>query len=101
MQRPGLHGAAELWIFPNAWKGGERGGARTHDPVIKSHVLYRLSYALPGAGLGHGGRVSKPKSRLSARCNRPIPQRFKHLRWFAAAIGAFVTENTLAGTGPA
>jgi hypothetical protein len=25
---------------------GERGGARTHDPVIKSHVLYRLSYAL-------------------------------------------------------
>ena len=25
---------------------GERGGDRTHDPVIKSHVLYRLSYAL-------------------------------------------------------
>ena len=27
--------------------GGERAGARTQDPVIKSHVLYRLSYALP------------------------------------------------------
>jgi hypothetical protein len=26
---------------------GERGGARTLDPMIKSHVLYRLSYALP------------------------------------------------------
>jgi hypothetical protein len=28
-------------------KLGERAGARTQDPVIKSHVLYRLSYALP------------------------------------------------------
>src|SRR4051794_21238321 len=25
---------------------GERAGARTQDPVIKSHVLYQLSYAL-------------------------------------------------------
>ena len=25
---------------------GEPGGTRTHDPVIKSHVLYRLSYRL-------------------------------------------------------
>jgi hypothetical protein len=25
---------------------GERGGTRTHDPMIKSHVLYHLSYAL-------------------------------------------------------
>jgi hypothetical protein len=25
---------------------GEPGGARTHDPVIKSHVLYQLSYGL-------------------------------------------------------
>lgn len=31
----------ELLVF------GERAGARTQDPVIKSHVLYRLSYALP------------------------------------------------------
>jgi hypothetical protein len=43
-------------------EGGERGGARTHDPVIKSHVLYRLSYALPRAHLGHRGLLSKPKS---------------------------------------
>ena len=25
---------------------GERGGTRTLDPMIKSNVLYRLSYAL-------------------------------------------------------
>jgi hypothetical protein len=30
-----------LWILL-----GERAGDRTQDPVIKSHVLYRLSYAL-------------------------------------------------------
>ena len=30
---------------------GERGGARTHDPVIKSHVLYRLSYALAAGSI--------------------------------------------------
>jgi hypothetical protein len=28
-------------------KIGERGGTRTHDPLIKSQMLYRLSYALP------------------------------------------------------
>jgi hypothetical protein len=28
---------------------GERGGTRTLDPMIKSHVLYRLSYALTAA----------------------------------------------------
>jgi hypothetical protein len=27
-------------------KAGERGGTRTRDPMIKSHVLYHLSYAL-------------------------------------------------------
>ena len=27
---------------------GERGGTRTLDPMIKSHVLYHLSYALTG-----------------------------------------------------
>jgi hypothetical protein len=26
--------------------GGERGGNRTHDPLIKSQMLYLLSYAL-------------------------------------------------------
>jgi hypothetical protein len=32
--------------------------------MIKSHVLYRLSYALPGAHLGHEEPISKPKPRL-------------------------------------
>lgn len=27
-------------------KGSEPGGARTRDPVIKSHMLYQLSYRL-------------------------------------------------------
>jgi hypothetical protein len=26
---------------------GERAGARTRDPLIKSQMLYQLSYALP------------------------------------------------------
>ena len=26
---------------------GERDGIRTHDPLIKSQMLYQLSYALP------------------------------------------------------
>lgn len=30
---------------------GERGGTRTLDPMIKSHVLYHLSYALPRGGV--------------------------------------------------
>ena len=30
---------------------GERGGTRTHDHLIKSQVLYHLSYALAGRGL--------------------------------------------------
>jgi hypothetical protein len=29
---------------------GEPPGDRTRDPVIKSHVLYRLSYGLPDVG---------------------------------------------------
>jgi hypothetical protein len=42
-----------FWIRPVAHLSGldkkaigERGGTRTLDPMIKSHVLYRLSYAL-------------------------------------------------------
>ncbi len=30
---------------------GERGGTRTLDPMIKSHVLYHLSYALTRRGV--------------------------------------------------
>jgi hypothetical protein len=44
---------------------GERGGARTHDPVIKSHVLYRLSYAL--ALQGKTGRTVVPDLVTPAR----------------------------------
>jgi hypothetical protein len=34
------------WI---PWEFGEPGGNRTHDPKIKSLVLYQLSYRLAGA----------------------------------------------------
>jgi hypothetical protein len=33
---------------------GEPGGTRTRDPMIKSHVLYRLSYGLDGRCVGGG-----------------------------------------------
>jgi hypothetical protein len=36
---------------PDTEMHGERGGTRTHDPMIKSHVLYRLSYALTWAAV--------------------------------------------------
>src|SRR4051794_30857307 len=66
---------------------GERGGARTHDPVIKSHVLYRLSYALPWprdgfARLPSSSVIWKSMScrhvscrhvELASRGNRPFP----------------------------
>jgi hypothetical protein len=38
--------AASTQIIDFAFANGERGGTRTLDPMIKSHVLYRLSYAL-------------------------------------------------------
>ena len=39
--------AREAIAFQNLI-GGERAGARTQDLLIKSQLLYRLSYALPG-----------------------------------------------------
>ena len=73
---------------------GERAGTRTQDPVIKSHVLYRLSYALPGVGLGHRDTVSKPKTPIPEPSDRAIPQRFKQLPGQSAAIVVFVMANT-------
>ncbi|MDB5365011.1 MAG: hypothetical protein JWM77_938, partial [Rhodospirillales bacterium] len=31
---------------------GDPGGTRTHDPMIKSHVLYQLSYGIDDSGAG-------------------------------------------------
>ena len=42
----GCHNAEKFSLNPLK-PLGERGGTRTHDPLIKSQVLYRLSYALP------------------------------------------------------
>ena len=36
-------------IWRKALRLGERSGIRTHDLLIKSQLLYRLSYALPRA----------------------------------------------------
>jgi hypothetical protein len=46
---------------------GERGGDRTHDPVIKSHVLYRLSYALGFSEIRAQARISFPRDYALAR----------------------------------
>ena len=43
-------------------KGGERAGIRTLDLLIKSQLLYRLSYALPNGGeapLGSGRNIGR------------------------------------------
>src|SRR5690242_6939756 len=75
----GAFGAGHLQV-------GEPGGTRTRDPMIKSHVLYRLSYGLVRCATMRGetscGRIarqcSKSASRLEARrassANRPFGQ---------------------------
>ena len=50
----GGHGAVQYQSAGN--DGGEPGGTRTRDPMIKSHVLYRLSYGL-GPRVCTGGLV--------------------------------------------
>src|SRR5581483_3009298 len=54
---------------------GERAGARTQDPVIKSHVLYRLSYALPWPLM-----ASKDRHRLRTFEKHVLPLRFNWRR---------------------
>ncbi len=49
---------------------GERDGTRTHDPLIKSQMLYRLSYALAGISLRAAGRARAVRRHPAAR---PLP----------------------------
>ena len=50
---------------------GERGGTRTLDPMIKSHVLYRLSYALTlVAKHDPDGRRPRPQGDPKGSCSR-------------------------------
>jgi hypothetical protein len=51
--RSGMTARPKSLIYP-----GEPGGIRTHDPVIKSHVLYRLSY---GLFLSNNGCSRRPR----------------------------------------
>ena len=46
---------------------GERGGNRTHDPLIKSQMLYLLSYALDAIRARHAYSLTLHGSR---RCRR-------------------------------
>jgi hypothetical protein len=48
-----------LFIFEGL--SGERAGIRTLDPLIKSQLLYQLSYALDGRGLKASGRRGQPE----------------------------------------
>lgn len=57
------------YLVEMAWIFGERDGIRTHDLLIKSQLLYRLSYALPRAQNAaleiarNIGRVPRPVNR--------------------------------------
>src|SRR5689334_11040386 len=44
---------------------GERGGTRTLDPMIKSHVLYRLSYALTCPFIGSLNQMMLAPGRIN------------------------------------
>ena len=62
---------------------GERAGTRTQDHLIKSQVLYHLSYALAerspvlwGAPLGDLGAHSKPENRGQYHALVGIPAAF-------------------------
>ena len=46
-------------------RNGEPAGTRTQDPVIKSHVLYRLSYGLSARGGG-----ARPREARNIGCGR-------------------------------
>jgi hypothetical protein len=54
--------------------GGERDGTRTHDPLIKSQMLYQLSYALP-CGRNGKYRASSPRSIGQSNSLQPTPHR--------------------------
>ena len=44
---------------------GERGGNRTHDPLIKSQMLYLLSYALAVTAPVGVGVLQPPRKRVN------------------------------------
>lgn len=88
-------------------KVGELGGIRTHDPMIKSHVLYRLSYELsprrarliegPTAGVNASngstvnflGMASAPsRMKKAGRCPALLPARIGPLRRAAESAGS-------------
>jgi hypothetical protein len=62
------------------WNG--RRGTRTHDPLIKSQLLYQLSYAPIAAEFYQSGSHLSIRGRVSAGRDRPI---FPSKLWRAAA----------------
>lgn len=73
-----------------SWGYGGPGGARTHDPKIKSLVLYQLSYRPTPAALN-----AKPRrrSRRSAPCRLPR-QYVRKIR--SISVGSRVTVSASA-----
>lgn len=57
-------------------RNGERGGTRTHDPLIKSQLLYQLSYA-PTRGPARPFRRRAPPRRPEPRQAGPAGQLLK------------------------
>lgn len=68
--KSGKESCAFRFQSPRSAAVGERAGIRTLDLLIKSQLLYRLSYALPAAArAASGGRTIV---RWSALVNRPV-----------------------------
>src|ERR1700730_17552309 len=58
---------------------GERGGTRTHDPLIKSQVLYHLSYALQARCVGVASRrVNSGARRKADAMAKRLPAPARH-----------------------
>src|SRR5580692_11818731 len=64
------------WVEKTGVSGhrrGELGGNRTHDPRIKSALLYRLSYELISISKYHNGRTRLDAATCSAQPRGLLP----------------------------
>lgn len=73
-------------------QGNVPAGTRTQDPMIKSHVLYRLSY---GHKIKKADAGEKPSHRPSVK-----PQASEKPQAASAAICALISLSAGAGTMP-
>ena len=87
---------------------GERAGTRTQDPMIKSHVLYRLSYALaprPPVYRPFGPSGGRPSHTRPGAVPQPAPNPWRGpaggLRPLCAGRQGGHAAAAIVGAGPA